>query len=40
MWPIREADQVDVAFEIVGLRIEVLHHPLELPVKALHRLRQ
>jgi hypothetical protein len=37
---IREADQVDVAFEIVGLRVKVLHHPLELPVEALYRLRQ
>jgi hypothetical protein len=37
---IREANQINVPFEIIGLCIEVLHHPFELPVEALHRLRQ
>jgi len=38
--PIREPNQINVLFEIAGLRIEVLHRPLDLPVEALHRMRQ
>ena len=38
--PIRQADQIDVALEIVRLRIEMPQHALDLPVEAFHRVRQ
>ena len=38
--PVRQTDEIDIAFKIVGLRVEVLHHALDLPVKIFHRMRQ
>ena len=38
--PVRQTDQIDVALEIRRLRVEVLHHALDLPVKIFHRMRQ
>jgi hypothetical protein len=37
--PVRKTDEIDVAFKIVGLRLQMLHHALDLPVEAFHRMR-
>ena len=37
---VRQADEIDIAFKIVRLRIQVLHHAFDLPVKIFHRMRQ
>ena len=38
--PVRQADQIDIALKIAGLRVEVLHHALDLPVQGFHRMRK
>jgi hypothetical protein len=38
--PVRETDEIDVPLQIARLRLEVVHDPLDLPLEALHRVRE
>jgi hypothetical protein len=38
--PVRQPDQIDVALEIVRLRVQLLQHALQVPVEAFHRVGQ